>query len=280
MTTNSYFASNYTGTPDQTLHEDLIIESIQIYGIDVEYLPRSYVNLDELFGEDQSSKFEDAYTVEMYVKSVDGFGGDGNFLSRFGLEIRDEVQLTVSKRRFEETVDSGDFDRPYEGDIIQLPTTVDQKGRLYEITFVNYEEIFYQLGTLHTYEITAKVFELGGETFDTGDESIDDIMGNQVETQFLLTNGSGTFTVDEAVSSSGGSTAIVASWNASRKIVGLRTIIGEIASGETLTGANGASYEVVSKIGINIDNDSEDNTGSKDESEDIIDFSETNPFSK
>src|SRR5210317_1639455 len=100
-TTNLYF-NNYAFTQEQNLIENLIIESIKIYGIEVFYLPRTLVKENQLFGEVVLSKFEQAYPVEMYIKSVDGFQGDGDFLSKFGLEIRDEMVLTVSRRRFGE----------------------------------------------------------------------------------------------------------------------------------------------------------------------------------
>ena len=105
MATNLYF-NNHAHQQQQWLIEDLVIESIKIYGIDCYYMPRTLVSEDTIWGEDSLSKFEDAYPLEMYVKNVDGFEGEGDFLSKFGLEIRDEMTLTIAQRRFQEEVDN------------------------------------------------------------------------------------------------------------------------------------------------------------------------------
>ena len=102
MATNHYFNHYGTNTPDQRLIESIIIESIKDYGIDVNYMPRTLVNEDKLFGDDRSSEFKDSRVVEMYIKNVDGFEGEGTFVSNFGLEVRDQITLTVSRRRFQE----------------------------------------------------------------------------------------------------------------------------------------------------------------------------------
>jgi len=178
-TTNLYF-NNFAFTQEQNLIENLIIESIRIYGIDVFYLPRTLVKEDELFGEDVLSKFEQAYQIEMYIKSVDGFQGDGDFLSKFGLEIRDEMVLTVARRRFGEEIAIGDTTpvdeaegvaRPSEGDLIYFPLN----GKIFEIKFVEHEAIFYQMGSLQTYDLTLELFEYSHEVIDTGIADIDAI---------------------------------------------------------------------------------------------------------
>lgn len=182
-TTNLYF-NNFAFTQEQRLIEDLIIESIKIYGIEVKYMPRTLVAEDNLFGEDVLSAFNDAYNIEMYIKSVDGFQGDGDFLSKFGLEIRDEMVLTVSQRRFGEEIivleDSpfGQEDtivRPAEGDLLYFPLN----GKIFEVKFVEHEAIFYQMGSLQTYDLTLELFEYSHERFDTGITEIDSI-----ETEF------------------------------------------------------------------------------------------------
>ena len=162
---------------EQVLIEDLIIESIRIYGIECLYIPRTLVKEDLLFGEDVLSKFDTAYPVEMYVKSVDGFEGDGDFLSKFGLEIRDQMVLTVSRRRFTEEVyldgtdTVGTTDRPNEGDLIYFPLN----NKLFEIKFVEHEAVFYQMGSLQTYDLTCELFEYSHERLDTGVAAIDAI---------------------------------------------------------------------------------------------------------
>jgi hypothetical protein len=165
---------------EQFLIEDLIIESIKIYGIDVCYMPRTLVNEDTLYHEDTLSKFDSATMIEMYIKSVDGFDGDGDFLSKFGLEIRDQMVLTVSQRRFHEEIsadattpvnETPGINRPSEGDLIKFPLN----GKIYEVKFVEHEAIFYQMGSLQTYDLTLELFEYSHERFDTGIDSIDSI---------------------------------------------------------------------------------------------------------
>ena len=175
-TVNHYF-NNFTNSMEQNLVEDLIIESIRIYGIECLYIPRTLVKEDLLFGEDVLSKFDTAYPIEMYVKSVDGFEGDGTFLSKFGLEIRDQMILTMARRRFVEEVyvdgsdTVGTTDRPNEGDLIYFPLN----NKLFEIKFVEHEAIFYQMGSLQTYDITCELFEYSHERLDTGVAVIDNI---------------------------------------------------------------------------------------------------------
>ena len=111
MATNQYFSSNYfASSTDQVLTENLMIEAIKIYGIDVKYLPRNLVDYDKIYGEDDSSSFDDYYTVEMYVKNIDGFQGDGQFLSKFGIEIRDEMTFSVARKRFIQEVSTNEPD--------------------------------------------------------------------------------------------------------------------------------------------------------------------------
>lgn len=174
MPTNLYF-NNYSFTGEQLLIEDLIIEAIKVYGVECYYLPRTMVNEDEVWGEDASSKFESAYPLEMYIKNVDAFEGEGDFLSKFGLEIRDAVTLTISQRRFGEEIDiedtTKDVGRPAEGDLIWFPLN----GKIFEVKHVEHEAIFYQLGSLQTYDLRCELFEYSTEIIDTGVKVIDDI---------------------------------------------------------------------------------------------------------
>lgn len=173
-TTNLYF-NNYSFTGEQRLIEDLIIEAIKIYGVECYYLPRTLVNEDEIWNEDTSSKFESAYPLEMYIKNVDAFEGEGDFLSKFGLEIRDSVTLTISQRRFGEELSpedtTADVGRPSEGDLIWFPLN----GKIFEVQHVEHEAIFYQLGSLQTYDLRCELFEYSSEIIDTGVKVIDDI---------------------------------------------------------------------------------------------------------
>ena len=136
---------------EQQLIENLYTEAIKIYGFDVFYIPRTLVNVDKIFNEDELSKFTSAHSIEMYLQSVDGFEGEGDFLSKFGVEIRDRASFVVVKSRWSSAVDDNASliveGRPNEGDLIYFPLT---KG-LFEITFVEHENIFYQANNIYTY---------------------------------------------------------------------------------------------------------------------------------
>ena len=172
MPRNVYFSQAVKS--EQNLYEDLIIESLKIFGQDVFYIPRVLVNRDNILGEDPASKFDDAYLIEMYIENVDGFEGSGDIYSKFGLEIQDDVTFVVSKRMWNQGI--GKFSanklnpRPQEGDLIFLPMT----NTFFEIDFVEHEDPFYQLKNLPTYKLRCTKFEFSDEKFDTGIEAIDD----------------------------------------------------------------------------------------------------------
>lgn len=164
---------------EQNLIEDLIIESIRIYGFDVWYIPRTLVAKDELLNEDDLSTFNSAYMMEMYVKNVDGFGGDGDFLSKFGLQINDSMTLSVSMRRFGEDVGLYTQEvRPNEGDLIYFPLN----RKMFEVKFVEHESIFYQMGALQMYDLRCELFEYSQERFNTGVSDIDTLFNKYVLT--------------------------------------------------------------------------------------------------
>lgn len=171
MATNFFF-NNFQASQEQMLLENLVIESIKIYGHDTYYLPRKLNNYDDVYGADDQSSYEVAYPIEMYIKSIDGFGGDQEFLSKFGVEIRNQVVFSVARRIFNEEV--GEYTtqvRPNEGDIIWFPLN----QRAFQVKYVNKYEMFYQLGALQTWELTCEVFEYSGEQFKTGIPEIDGI---------------------------------------------------------------------------------------------------------
>ena len=194
MATNFYF-NNFDSSSEQFLIEDLVIESIKIYGHDVIYLPREIVNRDFVFNEDGISKFEDNYMIEMYIKNVDGFEGEQDFMSKFGLEIRDQITFSVSIRRFADEIAVNETSlRPNEGDLIFFPLT----SSFYEIKFVEHEAIYYQLGDLQIYDLKCELYEYSGEEFNTGSDLLDQIEDNtkinmidyslQTQDGFLIAN--------------------------------------------------------------------------------------------
>lgn len=164
---------------EQTLVEDLIIESIRIHGVDMWYMPRVLGAKDDLLNEDDLPIFNHAYQIEMYIKNVEGFGGDGEFLSKFGLQIRDSVTFSVSMRRFGEDVSLFDEQvRPNEGDLIYFPFN----RKMYEVMFVDNKPIFYQFGALQMYDLRCELFEYSNERFNTGVDEIDVIGANLITT--------------------------------------------------------------------------------------------------
>ena len=171
MPRNVYFSQAVKS--EQNLYEDLIIESLGIYGQDVYYIPRTLVNRDNILGEDPASKFDDAYLMEMYIENAEGFEGAGDLYSKFGLEIRDDATFIVSRRRWESRI--GVFSsnlvdpRPQEGDLIFLPMT----NSFFEISFVEDDSPFYQLSNLPVYKMQCQLFEYNDEEFDTGVAEID-----------------------------------------------------------------------------------------------------------
>jgi hypothetical protein len=170
MATNVFFQS-YNYFNEQQLIDDLVIESIQIYGLDMVYLTRSLQAVDQILNEDDLSIFNAAYDLEMYVKSVDGFQGEGDFLSKFGLQIRDQATFTVAMRTFERYVTRIDTAkiRPNEGDLIYLPLN----KKFFKIMHVEHESVFYQSGALQVFDLKCELLEYSNERFATGREEID-----------------------------------------------------------------------------------------------------------
>ncbi len=169
----SFFFNNFQSSMEQNLIEDLVVESIKIYGIDLYYLPKRVINRDTIFREEELATYNTAHPIEMYIKNVDGFEGEGDFMSKFGLEIRDRITFTVSRRSFANEVltQEANMLRPLEGDLIWFPLN----RKMYKIMFVEHEAIFYQLGSLQTYDMTCELFEFNNETFDTGIPDIDQV---------------------------------------------------------------------------------------------------------
>ena len=214
MARNRFFNQYTKVAGEQSVLEDLIIESIKIYGVQGYYLPRNYPGLDQLYMEDVNSKFEDALEMEMFIKSYDGFQGQQDFISKFGLQIDESITFVVSQKRFTQslkpnllteyayslTTESGelllteegyDYDtilRPREGDLIWVPML----GYMYEIKFTENIENFFQLGNLYTYEMRCDRFEYDSEEINTEITDIDNI-----ETQYSLSTTNNEKLLDE-----------------------------------------------------------------------------------
>jgi hypothetical protein len=195
MATNFFF-NNFKSSQEQLLLENLIIEAIKIYGEDILYLPRKLGNFDQLYTADDQSTYDKAYEIEMYIKSVDGFTGDGNFMSKFGLEIRDQVTFSVAQRVWLEEIGTvTSKTRPNEGDIIFFPLN----KKCFQIKSVSKLEMFYQLGGLQTWELTCELFEYSDEQFNTGIPEID-ILQTKFSTNVLdysIADEAGNYLLDE-----------------------------------------------------------------------------------
>ena len=319
MATNHYFNHYGTDTPDQRLVESIVIESIKSFGIDVHYMPRTEVNTDSIYGEDRISKFEDARMVEVYIKSIDGFEGDGTFVSNFGLEVRDQITFTIARRRFIDlNFETGNRDKePLEGDLIFFPLS----DSLFEIKHVQDTNVFYQMGGLQTFDLVCELYEYGDEAIDTGIEELDKIEREEsYSIKFTLGTGAGTFTVGEQVyqgSTGYANSAIkgeVFDWNSSTSLLTVGNIIGTfdednqmyeypfsialeddttlLLEDETTNTPNsstegklffesGASYATTSFDDKVISTDAyPNNVGIETVADGILDFSEGNPFSE
>jgi len=306
MARNPHF-KDYSG--EQNAVEDLSIEIIKSMGRDMVYVPRTLVNKDELFGEDTISKFDDGYQLEMYIASVDGFEGEGDILSKFGIEIKDRMDLIVSRKRFEETVGIYEsITRPKEGDLIYFPLS----KTLFEINFVEHENPFYQLGKLFTYRLSCEVFTYSQEEIDTGYSDIDTVeseikkfaiefdLGTRISgvaaTNFF--EGESVFQVsgvtgDTALLANATATATATDWSSSDTKLTLTNIVGTIltSTGQTLRGAvSGAEYEINSSTTTTliIPQEPQDDKPAGDneyielfrDQDDIFDFTDTDPFSE
>jgi len=197
MPVNHYFqGGNGIGNDsEKRLHEDLIIEGLKIYGHDCYYLPRTLVNHDLVLGEDVLSKFDQSYMLEMYIETTEGFAGEQELVSKFGLEIREDTTFMISKRRWQNQVDSTatliKTGRPNEGDLVYVPLM----NSFFEIQFVEDQEPFFQLGNLPVYKLKTTRFEYSSEKLNTGvpeiDVAEDRLSIDQLQHQLTLEDGGG-----------------------------------------------------------------------------------------
>ena len=278
----SRFRANGSAQEQKTI-ENLIVETIEIYGQDIYYVPRTIVNKDSVFGEDSDTKFESAKAIRAYVNNAEGWEGQGELLSKFGVRIEDKTTFIFSRDKFKEHVDDSTVlnveGRPNEGDLIWFPVT----KHLFQIMFVEAEKPFYQLGKGYVWECQCELFEYSDEEIDTGITELD-----AIETAFanaitvgLVAGGSGTFTAGETVT--GGTsnvTAEVKSFDSATRTLIVISRSGTFTIPETITGGtSSASWTTATYNTINNTNSEYDqNNDFETADNDIIDFSETNPF--
>ena len=281
MPTNSYFTQGTSG--EQQLVEDLVVEQIKMFGVEVYYIPRTLVSEDTVLGEDSLNSFDSAYQIEAYLENVQGFGGDGDLFSKFGVRIADQVNFVIARKRFQDLVDDNTTlvveGRPNEGDLVYFPLA----NKLFSIQYVEHEQPFYQLNKIHVWGLKCELFEYSGEDLDTGVEEIDVIERNlaQTITVNFATGGTGTFTVGEEIA--GGTsnvTAEVKSWYSTNRQLQVYNRSGIFTIPETVTGqTSGAAWTTASYNTLNNTNSEFDaNADFETLGDAIIDFSQGNPF--
>ena len=295
MATNVYFSQG--SRPEQQLYEEIIIESLKIYGQDIYYLPRDIVNKDNILNEDASSRFNSSYKIEMYIENIEGFDGEGDLFTKFGVEIRDQATFIVAKKRWEQTIARSDNEiqgvRPFEGDLLYIPFS----KKLFQIMHVEHEQPFYQLKDLPTYKLRCELFEFSGEDFDTDIPDIDGIE-RQYGYEYLLTldSASGGFTLGETVNQTFSDGVVmsgeVSRWSDSDRILGVINagaddgLYHSFITGRQIVGTEDVDLGVaIANSVATVSAVAEDNQLSNTEQNtyfdtltDFLDFSESNPF--
>ena len=298
MPTNFYFNNfpQHQITSEQLLVEDLVIEAMQIHGMDVYYLPRtSRDEVDMLYGEDTLKEYRTAHSIEMYMENITGMDGEGDFISKFGLEIRDEVTLLLSRRRFKYTVN---LPRPREGDLVYIPLV----QNFFEITFVEHENdqaMFYTLGrgrggNVYVYALRMKQYVFSEEIISTGVEEIDSQAFDEYKrSKIFLANTSvfpastGSFVPGEIIYQgsslvTANAQAIVHSYEPHTSVNIIR-VQGTFTTGNVYGNTSGTlrssiSFNTDTQVGDNVFEDISDNTRIETESDAILDWTERNPF--
>ena len=262
MPVNHYFQGGMGigNAAEKRLHEDIVVESLKMFGNDVYYLPRTIVNKDIILGEDVTSKFDDTYLIEMYFETNQGFAGEQEIISKFGLEIREDTTLMVSKRRFHNKVNVKTNlevpGRPNEGDILFFPLM----NSFFEIQFVEDQEPFFQLGNLPVYKLRVTRWEYANETIATGVAGIDakeaKYSVNLLVDRFTLEDEKGTVQLEQDDTKSGNANFLInESYDATKTTV-----------------------QTQSDYAQNLDLDTAAGFDTESVTDDVLDFTERNPF--
>ena len=288
MPTNVYFDTG--NTEEKRLYEDLVIEQLKVFGQDVYYMPRTLMAEDTVFGEDSLSKFDDAYMIEMYFENTDGFAGDKEIMSQFGLENQEEAVFVVSQRRFEDLISQDEGlqvkTRPNEGDLIYFPMV----SKIFEISFVDHDEPFYQIGNLPVYRLSARTFQYSSEDLDTGITEIDaietsytlDALGFQLALEqtttynegLRLEDGSGFVSMFETGSES------EYSGSSTNKVIGEDETLNGALIAENLADTGDPQYIIQEEyvVGDMVRDKTAQNELFDELDDTVLDFTETNPF--
>ena len=289
MATSQYF-NNYGSLPEQRVIEDIIVESIKIQGFDSFYCPNTNDQArDLLYGEDPVKKFASSFPIEMYLQNSGEYMGEKEFFSKFGLEIKNNVSVIMSKRSFNERMPST-LNRPREGDLVYVPF-LNGTGELYEIKFVNQTKDFFMLGRKYPYfyELEMEKFKYSQEILNTGNPDIDTIAAdNAYSITLSMGTGTGNYVGSEIVFQSPDGTygnattvAIAQSWNLPNKLLTVTNISGEFIDNFHVIGhSSGANYilSTYNELIPGTPKEVYDNSYINTNANGITDFSEQNPF--
>ena len=258
MPTNSYFTQGTSG--EQQLVEDLVVEQIKMFGVELYYIPKTLVSEDTVLGEDSLNSFDSAYQIEGYLENVQGFGGDGDLFSKFGVRIADQVNFIIARKRFQDLVDDNTTlvveGRPNEGDILYFPLM----NSFFEIQFVEDQEPFFQLGNLPVYKLRVTRWEYSNEGLDTGVQGIDDkdeaYSTNLLVDRIHLEDGKGTIQLEQDDEASGNANFLINESYDSTKV----------------------TVQTQSTYAQNLDLDTAAGFDTATVADDVLDFTERNPF--
>ena len=290
MATSVYF-NNYNSKVEQRLFEDLIVESIKIMGFDGYYLPNDNdIARDLLYGEDPVKKFQSAFPVELYLSSAMEYLGEKEFFSKFGLEIKNNVNVIVSRRTFAQRVPQNVFQRPREGDLIYIPF-LNGTGELYEIKFADQDKDFHALGRVmpYFYELSLEKFKYSHEIIDTGVDQID-IVTTQNSYQIQLTTGAGTghyaykdvvYQAPDDTHANATVVAVVQQWLPLQNLLTVSNIAGEFVQDQSILSVSSNGNYILQSFNPleeHLRDDSYDNFVIEESANGVVDFSETNPF--
>lgn len=262
-----------------------MVESIKIHGHNIYYMPREdWDDTDVIFGENLQSKFERAYLIEMYIANVDGYEGDGDFFSKFGLEIRENSNFIMAKRMFDKNIPTNITTRPREGDLLFVPVM----NKVFEIKFVEEELLFFSKGnkTPYVYELRCETYRASNEVFNTGVEVIDIVDDNTSYTIELQLGGSGNYFIGEQVYqgtsyATANASAKVSNWDASNSKIYLVDVKGTFSTSANLVGNTSSTIRSVSTsdtMGDYVYYDMFDNKEIQTEANNLISVMEQNPF--
>lgn len=288
MARNPYFS--YAVKSEQDLYESLVIESLKFYGQDVYYIPRTIMNRDKILFDDIPSKFSSAYKIEMYLDNVDGWSGEGQIFSKFGLEIRDAASFIVSKRRWNEIVKSYNNEivgeQPAEGDLIYLPMT----RSLFEITYVDKNSPFYQLSKFNIFRMDCELFEYSDETLNTGIDEIDliETIGYEVKLTLDADSDNVPITIGEIVTQTLTTgvtiTGKVVGWDRPNQILSVAHVgasdgkYHQFTVGRQITSDKSAGIRFVRGVNEDIGDFGYQNQIFDSDAVGFLDFTENNPF--